>query len=174
MAVCNNYCVHVNKDISLAVEMCLMALCLLVRHHSWTPPIKSSKEAALWTTICLTTVFLIVGDINIICFLPLLAHLLSVCGPSSETPKTETSWEPHACWSTSMHVIPDTFLSLWQIMPFSPLSWQQQLLLQIHCCPSSWQLSYSRCSTDEKQPNIHTLSLFSPAFLLKALLCRER
>lgn len=112
MAVCNNYCAHVNKDTSLAVEMCLMALCLLVRHHSWTPPIKSSKEDALWTTICLKNMFLIVGDINISCFLPLLAHLLSVCRPSSETPKTETYSEPRSCWSTSMHVKPDTFLSL--------------------------------------------------------------
>lgn len=75
-------------------------------------------------------------------------------------------------------VISGTFLCLWQMTVFSPLSWPQHLLLQIHPPPflclglMSWQLSHSRCFTDEKQcPPSPPLS---PSFLLKALLCRER
>lgn len=74
-------------------------------------------------------------------------------------------------------VISGSFLCLWQMTVFSPLSWPQHLLLQIHP-PSphclglmSWQLSHSRCFTDEKQ---YPPPPLSPSFLLKALLCRER
>lgn len=67
-------------------------------------------------------------------------------------------------------VISGTFLCLWQMTVFSPLSWPQHLLLQIHPPPlprlgrMSWQLSHSRCFTDEKQyppPHTHTF-LFLP------------
>lgn len=76
-------------------------------------------------------------------------------------------------------VISGTFLCLWQMTVFSPLSWPQHLLLQIHPPPllrlglTSWQLSHSRCFTDEKQYPPPPPPL-SPSFLLKALLCRER
>lgn len=101
---------------------------------------------------------------------------------SSEPLRTKTSWESGRLLEQrrvrTCDVISGTFLCLWQMTVFSPLSWPQHLLLQIHPPPllrlglMSWQLSHSRCFTDEKQyPPPPPLS---PSFLLKALLCRER
>ena len=92
---------------------------------------------------------------------------------SSEPLRTKTSWE--SGWLLEQRrvrtcdVISGTFLCLWQMTVFSPLSWPQHLLLQIHPPPllrlglTSWQLSHSRCFTDEKQyppPSSSSFSLF--------------
>lgn len=64
-------------------------------------------------------------------------------------------------WARTCDVISGTFLCLWQMTVFSPLSWPQHLLLQIHPPPRlclgrmSWQLSHSRCFTDEKLHHPH-------------------
>lgn len=94
---------------AFTVCMCLMAVGKASQLDS---SYKEQQRSCIMDDHLSEVMFVIVGDINISCFLPLLAHLLPVCGPSSETPKTETSWEPRACWSTSMHLIPDMFLSL--------------------------------------------------------------
>lgn len=82
--------------------------------------------------------------------------------------------EQRGVWTCD--VISGTFLCLWQMTVFSPLSWPQHLLLQIHppsllCLGlTSWQLSHSRCFTDEKQyptPTHHSSS-FS-LFLAKSI-----
>lgn len=120
-------------------------------------------------TVC--SRYVTVGEMKISYFLhsppphQAVAHLtirqsLTMCWLSSEPQRTKTSWESGGLLeqrrARMCDVISGTFLCLWQMTVFSPLSWPQHLLLQIHPPPllclgrMSWQLSHSRCFTDEE------------------------
>lgn len=121
-------------------------------------------------TVC--SRFVTVGEMKISYFLhfspplsPLYTHThtqirqsLAMCWLSSAEDGDVRGVRQSSRQARMCDAISGTFLRLWQMTVFSPLSWPQHLLLQIHPPPllrlgrMSWQLSDSRCFTDEKQP----------------------
>lgn len=158
-----------------------MALCLLIMHHSLTSPIKQLRSCIMddhlfvnLRTPC--SQFVTVREMKISHFLHFFFFFTSgSCSLYAFTVIRTTEDEAvlgvrqllEQGWVWTCDVISGNFLCLWQMTVFSPLSWPQHLLLQIHPPPllrlglTSWQLSHSRCFTDEKQYS-PPLQLFLP------------
>ena len=149
-----------------------MAHCLLIIHHSLTSHIKQLRSCIMddhlfvnLRTAC--SRFVTARDLTIGRFFPhFFPPPASVCcslctctviraTEDGDVLGVRGLLEQKRVWTCDVR--PGTFLCLWQMTVFSPLSWPQHLLLQVHPPPlprlghTSWQLSHSRCFTDEKR-----------------------